>query len=165
MRIDEMFGDCKIDGIDNDIDNEIDRIELMGYDFEEMESPELMGRLFGRLIARLRKRRKKGGIIRRIVKRVRARRKARAKAKKGKTRGDDFGLSLTTPEGTATFGPGGISFEDRAAMIKQGMVPPEEGAGGIMAQITKNPMLLAIPAGLFLMMIMKKKRPQIIPQK
>lgn len=155
MRADAMFqgnGDL----LNDTIDNELDTLELMGYD---AYSPELMGRVFGRLFrrigARIRKRRGgKKGLVKRIISRIKKRRRARSK----KGRGDDYGLSFRSPEGTATIGPEGLSYTDRMKMVRAGMVPPEpEGGGNIMAMITKNPMLLAIPAVVVLMFMMKKK--------
>jgi len=94
-------------------------------------------------------------LVRRIRDRVRARRAARAAS------GIPSSYSVSTPGGVVSAGAGGFSFTPGASAITRGA---GAGAGtgvqqaGIMGAIQKNPMLLAIPAGLMLFMLSQKKR-------
>lgn len=160
-RVDEMFDDQPTDTpyyagdpIDLLGDELFDEIESMGY------PPELMGGPFKRLIKRIRKR-------------IKARRAKRAK----KTAMAELGpeqaqvsplpqFAFQTPRGGFSTGPGGMNITypqagpgfpvqvgpQQQPVAKAGMANPLEF-------IQKNPMLLAIPVGLFAMtMMMKKKR-------
>lgn len=128
---------------DMDYDNIIRKASLMGMDTSD---PELMGALFKKL-------------ARRIGKRIRARIRARMK-KKGK-----FKYSASAPEGSVQFTEQGLSFvRPGPGMPGQpgpyGMQMKRSAGGGIMQQIQKNPLLLAIPAAaLFLIMDATKKKP------
>jgi len=160
MRIDEMFGDNLVQGLDKSIDSELNELEMMGYD---IYNPEVMGGLFSKIISGIRARRSsrgggsRGGLIKRIVSRIKRRKRARKKKKSG------YGMSFMTPEGTAMLTPEGISYEQKQKMIAAGLLPPETKPGaGIMDQIKKNPMLLAIPAGLLLMMTMRGRRAPVV---
>lgn len=153
MRPDEMFGE-QVD-LSGEIDNAMDDVELMGC---PEESPEYMGKVFGMLFKRLGRRiaarvRRKGGLIGKIARKIRARRKARKAKKRG------YGIALETPEGTTRFSPeGGLTYEDKIAMEKAGLLAPKKaGIAGIMETIQKTPMLLAIPASLIFMLLMKRK--------
>lgn len=93
------------------------------------------------------------GFIRKLAKRIK--RRIRARRKRRKKRPSRY--SLTAPEGTATVSPEGITF------TKAGAIPPTmpglmpTAPAGI-AGLLKNPMMLMIPAGIMLMMIMKKRK-------
>lgn len=162
MRIDEMFSGDLVNSLDSSIDSELNELEMMGYDIED---PEVMQGLFSKIVSGIRARRSgrgggsRGGIIKRIISRIKRRKRAKRKKKKS-----GYGLSFMSPEGTAMLTPEGISFEQKQKMIAAGLLPPDTkpGAGGIMDQITKNPMLLAIPAGLLLMIMMKGKTRQVV---
>lgn len=164
MRIDEMFGDNLVQGLDKSIDSQLNELDMMGYDIYD---PEVMGGLFSKIISGIRARRSSRGggsgrksIIRRIVSRIKRRKRAKKRKKSG------YGMSFMTPEGTAMLTPEGISFEQRQKMIEAGLLPPTTKPGaGIMDQIKKNPMLLAIPAGLLLMMTMRGRRTPVVVAK
>lgn len=151
MRVDDMLsGNVYNDSLDNAIDKEIYSHELMGYDLDDNE---LLGNIFSRIRRRIQARRKgKKGLIRRIVSRIKRRKRA------GLKRSDrGYGLSVMTPEGTASLGPEGLTYQDRVRMMKAGLISPTQETTGIMDQVSKNPLLLAIPAAFLFMFAMKKK--------
>lgn len=131
---------------DIDYDKIIRKAELMGID---MSDPEMAGNLFKRLARRLRKR---------IKARIKARRKRRGKS-------PAFRYSVTAPEGTATYSDQGLSFvRPGPGTTGPGQYPMQIQRGNIggnmMAQIQKNPLLLAIPAGvIYLLLDAAKKKP------
>lgn len=108
------------------IDEEIEKAEMMGYDVDDID-PELMG-----------------GLIANIAKRIRD---AREKRKAGGE--PSTGLSITTGSGTMAINDQGFS-----------LLKPSQGGGtiqqgGIMDQIKDNPLLLAIPAGILALVLLK----------
>jgi len=114
--------------IDDIIDSELDNAEMLGYDTDDID-PELMG-----------------GLIANIIARVKAAREKRAAGGTPST-----GLSITTSAGTGSINDQGISF-----------LRPQTGGGimqqgGIFDQLKENPMLAAIPAGLILILLLKRK--------
>lgn len=90
------------------------------------------------------------GFIRRIISRIKKR-----KRRKRRRRLRD--IAITTPEGGITVSERGVSLLRPAP---RGIVPTPAAEG--LQAFMKSPLMLAIPAGLVLIMLMKKKRqPQI----
>lgn len=120
-----------------ELDEMIIDAELMGIDLDD---PELMGAFLKNLIGKI-----KGGIQKRREKRKAA----------GGQAGGFPSFSVTTGEGSAQLGPGGLSWTGpQAAAAGAGAAP----AGGI-ADMLKNPLVLAgIGGGVLLLIMMMKKK-------
>jgi hypothetical protein len=145
MRVDDTIRninypiDIELMGIpesfDDDLESIVNDAELMGVDFND---PELMG-----------------GFIKKLVKRLKKRIRARKKKRGGKRRT----FSVSSSEGTATLGPGGLNITRSGVTPGTGglpgfMQPVKSGVGGLF----ENPMMLLLPAGLLVMMMLKKKK-------
>lgn len=167
-RVDEMFDDQPTDtpyyagdsillGEDDELWNTIER---MGIPIEVAERAELMGGPIKRLIKRIRKR-------------IRKRRARRAKKKALAELGPEQPVSqvpqfaFSTPRGGVTYGPGGMNITYPQAgpgSVPVSVAPQQQqvaraGMANPLEFIQKNPMLLAIPVGIFAMsMLMQKRR-------
>lgn len=119
----------------------VDNAEMMGYDFEDSE-------LMGGFIA---------NAVKKIASAVRKRREA-----KSNTQSSVPSISVQTSQGTAAFGPGGLTWtgQQNIPIGNTGMslqTQPQQET--ILDKVKSNPVLLAVPAGmLVLFMVMSKKR-------
>lgn len=102
----------------------VDEAELMGIDLDD---PEIMGAWLKNLIGKIKKR-----VQKRKLK----------------------GVTLTTDQGTASLGPGGLTYQSNAAQS----VPMATGATGSMGEMVKNPMVIMAGVGLLVLIAMRKKR-------
>ena len=84
-----------------------------------------------------------GNIFKKLLKRIKKRIK-----KKGGT------YKIVTPKGEATISPEGIDITRTDQPAKSGFIDFKETAGGIFS----NPVMLAIPAGIILLSILKKRK-------
>lgn len=125
-----------------ELDEMITDAELMGIDFDD---PELMGAFFKNLIGK-------------IKSRIQAR-KAK-KAAGGAPADSGFPtLSVQTGQGSASLGPGGITWTGPQAAA----AAPAPAAGGMgnIQEMLKNPLVLAgIGGGVLLLIMMMKKKKQ-----
>lgn len=111
--------------------------ELMGIDLDD---PELMGAFLKNIIGKI-----KGAVQKRRAKREAA----------GGQAGGFPSFSVSTGEGSAQLGPGGLSWTGPQAA---GAAPAAGGTGGI-ADMLKNPLVLAgIGGGVLLLVLMMKKK-------
>lgn len=116
------------------LEEELERAELMGYD---LDNAELMG-----------------AWLKKVAKRIAKRIKARIRARKGKP------LTVSTPKGQVTIGPGGVRYTtatpDTAAypVARSAAIP----GGGMLDMVKRNPLLLAIPAGLLVLVLLRRRR-------
>jgi len=141
MAIPDYPTDIELMGFFNDpliaaeFDGLVTDAELMGIDFDD---PELMGAFLST-------------IIKKIKGRIQERKKARAAS--GQPSGFP-NFSVSTGDGSAQLGPGGLSWTGPQAVAAAGA----PAAGGI-ADMLKNPLVLAGIGGgvLLLIMLMKKK--------
>lgn len=131
--------------IRNEIAGMIEDAELMGYDLDD---PEMMGGLIDG--------------IKKIASAIRKRREARKS--KGETAPS---VSVQTSQGTAAFGPGGLTWTGAIPQLPQSVPIGNTGMQltamqqqeSILDKIKKNPALLAgIAAVPVLLIVMSKKR-------
>lgn len=132
-----------VEEFDGDMDDIIADMETMGVDLDDdMLLSGALRRLF-----------------KRIKKRVRARRKARRKRRKKKPRRK---IAIETARGRVELTPEGLQILRETGKLPPGIpgavYPGEEvRRAGVMGELFKNPMMMLLPAGLILMMVMKKK--------
>lgn len=129
--------------IQRELSGMVQEWELMGYDLEDSE---LMG-----------------AFLKTLVGKIKSRIQARKKKKSG---GTVPTVSVKTESGTAQLGPGGLTFTSPTAKgsasakgVSVGPVsmPSTTSTGGI-ADMLKNPMVLAAAAGIPLLLMMMKGR-------
>lgn len=140
MRVDDMLG---YDSDNDEIDSQVS--ELLGADYDDLD---FYGKgLFRRIAAR-------------IKKRIRARRARRAAKKRGATASEEY--AIQTPGGRVSYSDQGLQFLRQApgtATMPYGQ-PTQIQRSGVMEMIQKNPMMLAIPAGVILVLAMRAKQTQ-----
>lgn len=121
-----------------ELDEMVTDAELMGIDFDDAE---LMGAFLKNLVGKI-----KG--------RIQQRKKEKAAAGGGSTMPT---FSIDTGAGSAKLGPGGLTWTDPAAAA---VAPAPAGGMGNIAEMLKNPLVLAGIGGgvLLLIMMMKKKQ-------
>lgn len=107
--------------------------ELLGIDLSD---PEIMG-----------------AWLKNIINKVKARIKKRRAARGG---GGGGGIQVTTDAGTASIGPGGLSFtQTPSGPVPGSMMSPPSGGG--ISEMLKNPMVLAAGVGLLALLAMRKR--------
>ncbi len=120
-------------------------VEMLGREMGiDMSDPAMAGP-FRKLFKRLGKRLRKSKLLKKLRKRIKAR--IRARRGGGKAAAD---FSLRTPRGDVTLGPEGIDIRSAQERFAQ-------PAPGIMDKLMANPMMLAIPAGLILLLAMRRR--------
>lgn len=133
----EIMGYFADPSLSEELDEMLTEAEMMGVDFDD---PELMGAWLKNLFSK-------------IKSRIQARRKKREAAGQPAP-----SFSIQTPQGAAAIGPGGVSWTGPQAAAAPGLMPAP-AAGSNIAEMLKNPMVLAgIGGGLLLLMMMMKKR-------
>lgn len=115
------------DSINAIVDDELNKAEMLGYDVDDI-NPELMG-----------------GLIANIAARIRA---AREKRKSGAE--PSSGLTVSTGSGTMSINDQGFS-----------LLKPQTGggmiqSGGLLDQVKENPLLIAVPAALLAIILMRR---------
>lgn len=136
MRADEMLGIDEPETIDQHV------AEMLGADYEDLD-------FYGK------------SLFRRIAARIRKRIRARRAKRRAKTRGAPEEYAVQTPGGRLSYSEQqGLSFLRPApgTAASPYAAPVTVQRAGFMEMIQKNPLLLAIPAGVLLVLAMRAKQ-------
>ncbi len=136
MEIPDYPAELEVMGFFNDplLSDEIDALleeaELMGIDLDD---PELMGAWLKKLVGKIR---------------------SNFRKRRGKGKKAPVSASVSTPQGSAAIGPGGITWTAPPGAS----MPMVQPSGGGIADMLKNPMVIAGVGGVALLLFMQMRK-------